>query len=260
MLDGLKGCLPVRIEQNCLLERVSETSVIIRVESKPLDKTNSLNISLQARNAVVKKWLVCIEKHRPIWLIDYVIAYDSLLLEFDSALIEFNGLIHWLKSISGEFISKDNNQMEEQGKNHEIKVCYQYSGKNHPNYMLLVEQFSGLSANEIIQLHQNTTYQVFAIGFMPNFAYLGELSPALSVPRLKEPRLKVPAGAVAITDNQTAVYPNESPGGWHIIGYTNFSFGDGLNSVIGPNDNVSFKSVDLNAFLRESKRSSDRYV
>jgi KipI family sensor histidine kinase inhibitor len=139
-------------------------------------------------------------------------------------------------------------------------VCYQYSGKNHPNDMPLVEQYSGLSANEIIQIHQNTRYQVFAIGFMPNFAYLGELSPALSVPRLKEPRLKVPAGAVAITDNQTAVYPNESPGGWHIIGYTNFRFSDGLNSVIGPNDNVSFKAVNLSAFLRETKRSSDRYV
>lgn len=77
---------------------------------------------------------------------------------------------------------------------------------------------AGLNTAQVIALHQATEYRVYAIGFAPGFAYLSELDARIATPRLKSPRAKVPKGAVAIADRQTAVYPAESPGGWNILG------------------------------------------
>ncbi|WP_445426111.1 5-oxoprolinase subunit B family protein [Alishewanella sp. HL-SH06] len=84
--------------------------------------------------------------------------------------------------------------------------------------LVRVAKATGLSVAEVIALHSQCSYQVYAIGFAPGFAYLGELPAALALPRLSTPRAKVPAGAVAIADRQTAVYPAASPGGWHLLG------------------------------------------
>ncbi len=81
-----------------------------------------------------------------------------------------------------------------------------------------VAERAGLTTEQVIELHQSVDYRVYAIGFAPGFAYLGEVDQRLATPRLKSPRAKVPKGAVAIADRQTAVYPAESPGGWNILG------------------------------------------
>ncbi len=75
-----------------------------------------------------------------------------------------------------------------------------------------------LSTEEVIRIHQAQEYRVYAIGFAPGFAYLGEVDPRIAAPRLATPRQRVPRGAVAIADQQTAVYPAVSPGGWNLIG------------------------------------------
>jgi KipI family sensor histidine kinase inhibitor len=75
-----------------------------------------------------------------------------------------------------------------------------------------------LSTEEVIKRHQAIEYRVYAIGFAPGFAYLGDLDPALALPRLSSPREQVAAGSLAIAEQQTAIYPAPSPGGWHIIG------------------------------------------
>jgi KipI family sensor histidine kinase inhibitor len=77
---------------------------------------------------------------------------------------------------------------------------------------------AGISIEEVISIHSSTEYRVYAIGFAPGFAYLGQVDERISAPRLATPRLKVPRGAVAIADRQTAVYPAVSPGGWNLIG------------------------------------------
>jgi KipI family sensor histidine kinase inhibitor len=76
----------------------------------------------------------------------------------------------------------------------------------------------GLTTDEVIALHSDAEYRVYAIGFAPGFAYLGEVDERIAAPRLATPRPKVPRGAVAIADRQTAVYPAVSPGGWNLIG------------------------------------------
>ncbi|MCB1687902.1 MAG: 5-oxoprolinase subunit PxpB, partial [Halioglobus sp.] len=77
---------------------------------------------------------------------------------------------------------------------------------------------AGLSTAQVIDLHSATEYRVYAIGFAPGFAYLGEVDARIAAPRLSTPRARVPRGSVAIADQQTAVYPSESPGGWNLIG------------------------------------------
>ncbi len=75
-----------------------------------------------------------------------------------------------------------------------------------------------LSVEEIIKLHTSSVYTVYGIGFLPGFMYLGGLPAALEVPRKATPRPKVSRGAVALAGKQTGIYPQESPGGWNIIG------------------------------------------
>jgi KipI family sensor histidine kinase inhibitor len=77
---------------------------------------------------------------------------------------------------------------------------------------------AGLSTEEVIAIHSDTEYRVYAIGFAPGFAYLGQVDERIAAPRLATPRQRVPRGAVAIADRQTAVYPAVSPGGWNLIG------------------------------------------
>jgi len=79
----------------------------------------------------------------------------------------------------------------------------------------------GLSRKELIKHHTGTVYTVMMLGFAPGFAYLGPLSPKLVLPRRPEPRRRVVPGSVAIAGAHTAVYPLETPGGWHLIGRTN---------------------------------------
>ncbi|WP_245777007.1 5-oxoprolinase subunit PxpB [Sinomicrobium oceani] len=96
-----------------------------------------------------------------------------------------------------------------------IPVCYE-AGFGLDTDTLISEK--GLTAETLISLHTGAEYTVYAIGFLPGFMYLGGLDPGLYAPRREEPRLKVPKGAVGIGGKQTGIYPQESPGGWNIIG------------------------------------------
>jgi len=99
-----------------------------------------------------------------------------------------------------------------------IEIPVRYNG---PDLLEVAERLQ-LTENEIVRLHTETTYTVFMIGFLPGFPYLGPLPKALELPRRDTPRLRVSAGSVAIAGRQTGIYPQTSPGGWHLIGHTDF--------------------------------------
>ncbi len=100
---------------------------------------------------------------------------------------------------------------------HHIPV--RYGGSFGPDIEEVAKR-TGLDIQSVINLHSSKVYHVFMIGFLPGFPYMGILPKELQLPRLASPRLKVPAGSVAIAGPQTGIYPQSSPGGWHLIGHT----------------------------------------
>jgi KipI family sensor histidine kinase inhibitor len=109
-----------------------------------------------------------------------------------------------------------------------------------------VAQRTGLTRDEVIQRHTAREYEVFLLGFAPGWAYLGELDPALSLPRRSTPRTRVSAGSVAIAGAQTGVYPITTPGGWHLLGTTTVAMFDRERdppSLLRPGDRVRFEAV-----------------
>lgn len=108
---------------------------------------------------------------------------------------------------------------------HIIQIPVFYGGNNGPDLALLSESLR-LSESEIIRIHTSTIYQVSMMGFMPGFTYLSGLAPQLHFPRKKSPRNKVSAGSVGIAGGQTGIYSLESPGGWQIIGKTEWPLFD----------------------------------
>lgn len=109
-----------------------------------------------------------------------------------------------------------------------------------------VAERTGLAREEVIGLHAGREYEVFLLGFAPGFAYLGELDPRLRLPRRSAPRIRVPAGSVAIAGAQTAVYPLATPGGWHLIGQTDLVLFDSARdppALLAPGRRVRFEPV-----------------
>lgn len=109
-----------------------------------------------------------------------------------------------------------------------------------------VARETGLSKAEVIRRHSSREYRVYLLGFAPGWGYLGELDPALVLPRRGTPRTRVPAGSVAIAGSQTGVYPLATPGGWHILGTTALKMFDPTRapaSLLGVGDRVQFEPV-----------------
>jgi KipI family sensor histidine kinase inhibitor len=105
---------------------------------------------------------------------------------------------------------------------------------------------TGLSVDEVVARHLGRSYTVDLLGFVPGFGYLGELDPALHLPRREQPRPRVTAGSVAIAAAQTAIYPLDTPGGWHIIGSTSTVMFDPARNppaLLAPGDTVQFERV-----------------
>jgi len=106
----------------------------------------------------------------------------------------------------------------------EVPVCY--GGEYGPD-LNDVATVHGISSERVIELHSAARYNVYFLGFVPGFSYLGGLPPEIATPRLSVPRKRVPAGSVAIGGEQAGIYPFETPGGWRLIGRTPLQIFDG---------------------------------
>ena len=112
--------------------------------------------------------------------------------------------------------------------------------------LLEVSEKLHLSIDEIIALNTSTPYTVYGIGFLPGFMYLGGLPTSLEVPRRSDPRLKVQKGSVGLAGKQTGIYPQESPGGWNIIGNCSvpmFNPKSETPSFVNVGDKVQFYAI-----------------
>jgi inhibitor of KinA len=145
------------------------------------------------------------------WTVDVVQAYASVAIYYDLAVIDFSQAAGYLARMEKTPFTD-----EASSRFFTIPCCYE-RGFDWP----LLEEHTGLASEDIIRLHCQTVYTVFAIGFCPGFPYLGYLPDDIAgVPRLTTPRLKVAAGSVGLTGRQTGIYTEERPGGWNIVGRT----------------------------------------
>jgi len=167
------------------------------------------------------------------WITDVVPSYTTLAVYFDSSTAAFESVVEQVAPILSA------SEAREEAGTSLIEIPVFYDGPDLPE----VAERTGLSVEEVIRKHLARDYYAYATGFQPGFAYLAELDPALVLPRRAEPRLRVPAGSVAIAASQTAVYPLQTPGGWHLIGETPLRMFDVHRtppSLIRPGDTVRF--------------------
>ncbi len=184
------------------------------------------------------------------FLIDMVPSYASLLVFYDPLKITYSELHDKIQSLLKSDINGGINSDRNAG--NLVTLPVYYSQESGPDLERLA-QYANLSIQQLINLHQQQDYRVYAIGFAPGFAYLGELDPAIACPRLATPRAKVPRGAVAIADRQTAVYPATSPGGWNLIGLCPeplFTPGKEPPMPFQVGDTVKFESINREQFLQ----------
>jgi inhibitor of KinA len=140
-------------------------------------------------------------------------AYCSVLVDFDPLKLNHGEL----ETILRTYLGRLNTPSLPNPREREIPTCY--GGEFGPD-LDEIATMHGITPAQAVGLHASVTYVVYFLGFVPGFAYLGELPEALATPRLTSPRRSTPPGSVGIAGNQTGVYPFATPGGWRLIGRT----------------------------------------
>jgi 5-oxoprolinase (ATP-hydrolysing) subunit B len=200
-----------------------------------LDATHLKGCSLSVQKKI---WALVERCQASTAFIDVVPAMNSLTVY----LVHSDHIRYWQTTLLQWWNTTD--IQEHKGTHH--KIVTRYGGECGPD-LEFIANYHGISASRVIELHMNVTYLVLFLGFQPGFTYLHGLPAELHTPRRSEPRVKVPKGSVAIGADQTSIYPADSPGGWHIIGHTNFSLFDWQNNppcAIAPGDTLQFISEE----------------
>jgi inhibitor of KinA len=188
---------------------------------------------------------MAVRKANDSWLIDVVSAYASVAVYFDLAQTDFAAVSDRLRQIERRSAG-DRGAAE--GRFHTIPCCYELQLD-----LARVAEWTGLVPEEIIRIHAETEYTVYAIGFCPGFPYLGYLPLALcGVPRLESPRLAVDAGSVGLTGRQTGIYTEPRPGGWNLIGRTPLELVNVADGYfpLRTGDRVRFVRIDEKEYAR----------
>ncbi|MGJ8648410.1 MAG: 5-oxoprolinase subunit PxpB [Marinomonas colpomeniae] len=179
-------------------------------------------------------------------IIDLVPSYASLLVIYDDDRYDYYAMRQLINTTAKQL---DSQSSTSEGKLITLPVYY---GVEAAPDLEELAQKAGLTTNEVIEIHQAQTYQAYAIGFAPGFAFLGEVDERIAMPRKSTPRKAVPKGAVAIADRQTAVYPSVSPGGWNLIGLCPVLMFDPERTPCMPletGDKVKFQAISKEEFL-----------
>ncbi len=187
-------------------------------------------------------------------IIDCIPSYHTLTLVYDATKI-FTSANHTEAQLLS-FVNKIMNEAKYAQtsflKNHstltKIPVCYE------SDYALDIQNISiqkNISIQEIIKMHTAKIYEVYSIGFLPGFAYMGIVDEPIQMPRHEKPRAQVLAGSVGIAGVQTGIYPSNSPGGWQIIGRTPLTIFDPNPEVLAKfkvGDQIQFYAITKSEF------------
>ena len=176
-------------------------------------------------------------------------TYRSIQIIYDPMLVEYNELINSIKVMEEGRV----NYSSEDARIIEIPTIY--GGKYGPD-IEFVAKHNGLTVEEVIKIHSTRDYLVYMLGFTPGFGYLGGMSERIETPRLEVPRVNIAAGSVGIANNQTGIYPIDSPGGWQLIGWTPLRLYDPLDNppvLLNVGDYIRFVPISEDEYLRNVK-------
>jgi inhibitor of KinA len=176
-------------------------------------------------------------------ILETVPTFRSLLVHYDPLRTDAAALIATIRALPGSEAA-----LGQTRRLWHVPVCYE--GELAPDLPDIAAR-TKLSPEEVVALHSGTAYHVYMLGFLPGFPYMGDLPAPLVLPRRSDPRVRVPPGAVAIATTLTAIYPLQSPGGWHLIGTTPIRLFDlswPAPALFAPGDAVRFEPVDRAAF------------
>ncbi|AWL13114.1 Kinase A inhibitor [Saliniradius amylolyticus] len=186
-----------------------------------------------------------LREHLGDCLVDLIPSFTSILIIYRPLVRDHYYIHREIRDVLtelGEHEHKD-------GKLVELPVYY---GKEVGWDLERISDRTRIPIDDIIELHQQQEYRVYAIGFSPGFAYMGEVDGRIASARLETPRKKVPQGAVGIADRQTAIYPKASPGGWNIIGRCPTPMFDKTATrpvPVSVGDRVRFYAINKETFL-----------
>jgi len=169
------------------------------------------------------------------------VFYDVIAVrdEFDSYATAFAALVDVLRSALAKISASEAQDRPT------IEIPTIFDEKSGPD-LESVAHVCGISSDEVIEIFTSSQYRVYMVGFLPGFAYMGEVDERLAVPRKPQPRQAVPKGSVGIAGRQTGIYPLESPGGWQLIGRTDvelFTPQKESPTLFHPGDQVRFVAV-----------------
>ena len=223
------------------VEAVNENSIMIRF-GQAIDKKWPAIIA-SARHFLLQKFALIIT--------DTIPSYTTLMVCFDDDHVSAPQFVQQINEALVSWAQSPHLENRIPAHNHLIPVFYDTNVA--PDLEPLSRQLQ-LSIAEIIQIHTQATYVVYAIGFAPGFAFLGNVDPRIEAPRLSTPRANVAKGSVGIAGAQTGIYPRSSPGGWNIIGCTpqDIFFPDQPPDklcLLAIGDTIKFKAISQDHFI-----------
>ena len=165
-------------------------------------------------NAKIRAFNIALENSKIPGIVETVPTYRSLMIHYDPEVILCAPLMEELRGLLGKLDQIRIPPSEV------IEIPVLYGGEEMGPDLAFVAEHAGKTQEEVIQIHTSTEYLIYMLGFTPGFTYLGGMDESIATPRLKQPRVKIPAGSVGIAGSQTGVYPIDSPGGWQLIGLT----------------------------------------
>ena len=202
-------------------------------------------------NDFVQRFALVVQEQGMPWLRDVVPALGGLALHFDPDYPELHGeALQAAANLVAECLKGIDPKEAPAVRTVEVPVCYA------PEFAPDIEEVARkarLSVEDVARLHAAGDYRVLMIGFAPGHAYMGGLDARLALPRRATPRAVVAAGAVAIANDQTVVYPYAISGGWNVIGRTPLTVFDANRaepSLFAAGDRVRFRVISKEEFLR----------
>ena len=197
----------------------------------------------RAVSEAVLRLNACVRAANLPGIVETVPTFRSLTVHYDPLATGPAGLISAIEKLV------DGGSAEtKKSKLWRVPACY---ATNHAPDLADVAHRTGLSSDEIVRLHSGTRFHIYMLGFSPGYPYMGDLPEAIVLPRRTDPRTRVPAGSIAIAAGMTAVYPVESPGGWHLIGATPIRLLDPRwprPALFTPGDSVQFEPIGTREF------------